>query len=175
MRPSHAVPALVVIALAFAAVACGPDDGSDRAASSTTAAEVTTSSAAGSSTTTTAATTTTAGSVSMAGQTVTVARLLSIAAGLCEAASQAPSDVAAAEKTFNSRSHDGLHVIARGLEDVDREAAATLLQAKQKVEGDFSGDALGSQVAPDLRQLHEVTVASLARFNVTAGACPPAS
>ena len=176
MRPPRALTALVVAALAVAGTACGSDDDSDAAASSTTAAaEVSTSSAAADTTTTTAATATTAGSVSMAGQTVTVARLLAIAAGLCEAAAQAPTDVAAAEKTFNSRSHDGLHVIARGLEEVDREAAAALLQAKQKVEGDFSRDAASTEVAPDLRQLHEVTVSSLTRFNVTAGACPPAS
>jgi hypothetical protein len=124
---------------------------------------------------TTTATTTTAGSVTMAGQTVTVARLLAVAAGLCESAAQAPTDVKTAEKTFNGRSHDGLHLIARGLEQIDRAASATLLEAKQKVEGDFSRSAAGAQIATDLRQLHEVTVSSLARFNVTAGACPPAS
>jgi hypothetical protein len=109
----------------------------------------------------------------MAGQTVTVARLLAVAAGLCEAARQAPTDVKAAEKTFNGRSHDGLHLIARGLEKVDRAASAALLEAKGKVEGDFSRSATGSQVAADLKPLHDVTVSSLARFNVTAGACPP--
>lgn len=174
MRSPRFLSAVLLAAIVAAGVGCGSDDGPDQAASSTTAAEVTTSSAADT-TTTTAATPTTAGSVTMAGQTVTVARLLAIAAGLCEAAAQAPTDVAAAEKTFNSRSHDGLHLIARGLEAVDRAAAATLLQAKQKVEGDFSRDAPGTQVAPDLQQLHEVTVSSLARFDVTAGACPPAS
>ena len=172
MRPPRAAIALVAAARALAAVACGSDGESDQAASSTTAAEVTTSSAAEPPTTTTAASTTTAGSVSMAGQTVTVARLLAIAAGLCEAAAQAPTDVAAAEKTFNSRSHDGLHLIARGLEEVDREAAATLLQAKQKVEGDFSNAAAGEQVATDLRTLSEVTKSGLARFNVSVDACP---
>lgn len=174
MRPPRALTALVLAVLAVAGAACGSDDESDQAATSSTAGDATTSSAA-ETTTTTAATTTTAGSVTMAGQTVTVPRLLAIAAGLCEAAAQAPADVAAAEKTLNSRSHDGLHVIARGLEEVDRAAAATLLEAKQKVEGDFSRDAAGTVVEPDLRQLHEVTVSSLARFNVTAGACPPAS
>ena len=108
----------------------------------------------------------------MAGETVTTARLRAISAGLCEALQQAPTDVAAAKKTFNSRSHDGLHLIARGLEEIDRAAAATLLEAKQKVEGDFSRNAAGPQVAADLRTLADVTRSSLARFNVGVDACP---
>lgn len=173
MRLSLPLTAALVAALAVAGVSCSSDDKSSESASSTTIAssEVTTSSVE--TTTTTAATTTTLGSVTMAGQTVPVARLLAVAAGLCEAAAQAPTDVEAAEKTFNGRSHDGLHLIARGLEQIDRAASAALLEAKQKVEGDFSRSAAGSQVAADLKPLHDVTVSSLARFNVTAGACPP--
>jgi hypothetical protein len=171
MRPPLTLPALVVAALAVAGVACGSDDEPSDAAA--TSSSTTTTATAPETTTTTAATTTPSGSVTMAGQTVTTARLLSIAVGLCEAAAQAPTDVDAAEKTFNARSHDGLHLIAKGLEEVDRAAAAALLQAKQKVEGDFSRNATGSQVAADLKPLHDVTVSSLARFNVTAGACPP--
>jgi hypothetical protein len=108
----------------------------------------------------------------MAGQTVTVAKLKAIAAGLCQAAAEAATDTAAAEKTFQSKSHDGLHLIARGLQDIDRPASATLLEAKEKVESDFSNHAAGSQVAEHLRSLSEVTKASLARFNVTVDACP---
>jgi hypothetical protein len=174
MRRSRVLTAGLVAALALVGAACGSDDGSD-AASTTTAAEVTTSSTGETTTTTAATTSSTADAVTMAGQTVPVARLLAVAAGLCEAAKQAPADVKAAEKTFNGRSHDGLHLIARGLEQIDRAASATLLEAKQKVEGDFSKSAAGAQVATDLQNLHEVTVSSLARFNVTAGACPPAS
>ena len=175
MPPPSLVTALLVTALVGVGVGCGSDDKDDDAATSTTVAAVTTSSAAETTTTTAATTSSTAGSVTMAGQTVPVARLLAVAAGLCQAAEQAPTDVKAAEKTFNGRSHDGLHLIARGLEQVDRAASATLLEAKQKVEGDFSKSAAGAQVATDLKNLHEVTVASLARFNVTAGACPPGS
>ena len=162
-------------ALAFAAVtlvgaACGSDDPSSEAATSTTAAEVTTSTVT-ETTTSTAVTTTAPTSVTMAGQTVTTAKLRAIAAGLCEAATQAATDVSAAEKTFGGKSHDGLHLIARGLQDIDRPASATLLEAKHKVEADFSNDVLGSQLAADLRSLSEVTKSSLARFNVTVDAC----
>ena len=172
--PRRALIALVLAAVAVSGAACGSDDKDEAGTTSTTAAQVSTSSMP-ETTTTSAATTTTGGSVTMAGQTVTVARLLAVAAGLCEAATQAPTDVKAAEKTFNGRSHDGLHLIARGLEQIDRAASAALLEAKEKVESDFSRSAAGAQVATDLRQLHEVTVSSLARFNVTAGACPPAA
>ncbi|MEW6475414.1 MAG: hypothetical protein AB1679_24425 [Actinomycetota bacterium] len=175
MRRSLPLTALLAAAVALAGPACGSDDKSDESATSTTAAAPVTTSSVPDTTATTATTSTAAGSVTMAGETVPVARLLTVAAGLCESAAQAPTDVEAAEKTFNGRSHDGLHLIARGLEQIDRAAAAVLLEAKQKVEGDFSRSAAGAQVATDLRHLHEVTVSSLARFNVTAGACPPGS
>jgi hypothetical protein len=162
--------ALAFAAVALASTACGSDDKSSEGATSTTVAQVTTSSAAETTTSTTA--TTAPASVTMAGQTVTTAKLRAIAAGLCEAATQAATDTSAAEKTFQGKSHDGLHLIARGLQDIDRPASATLLEAKQKVEADFSNHAPGSQVAADLRSLSEVLKSSLARFNVTVDACP---
>ncbi|HEV8624914.1 MAG TPA: hypothetical protein VG034_10705 [Acidimicrobiia bacterium] len=162
--------ALAFAAVALASTACGSDDKSSEGATSTTVAQVTTSSAAETTTSTTA--TTAPASVTMAGQTVTTAKLRAIAAGLCEAATQAATDTSAAEKTFQGKSHDGLHLIARGLQDIDRPASATLLEAKQKVEADFSNHAPGSQVAADLRSLSEVLKSSLARFNLTVDACP---
>jgi hypothetical protein len=161
----------VLTVAAFAAVAllgpaCGSDDNTSSGATTTTAAQVTTSSAIESTTTTLPA------SVTIAGQSVTVARLRAIAAGLCEAATQAATDTKAAETTFQGKSHDGLHLIARGLQEIDRPASATLLEAKEKVESDFSNKAAGTKVATDLRSLSEVTKSSLARFNVTVDACP---
>lgn len=162
---------LALAALILVGAACGSDDEAPEAATSTTAAQVTTSTAA-ETTASTAPTTTAPMSVTMAGQTVTTARLRAISAGLCEAAGQAATDVPAAEKTFASKSHDGLHLIARGLQDVDRPAAATLLEAKHKVEDDFSKKASGTQITTDLRSLAEANKAGLARFNVTVDACP---
>ena len=170
MRRSTPLTALLLAAAVLAgAAACGSDDKSPEAATSTTLAQVTTSSET---TASTATTTTVPVSVTMAGQTVTTARLRAIAAGLCEAATQAGTDLSAAETTFQGKSHDGLHLIARGLQDIDRPASATLLEAKGKVEGDFSNHAPGPQVAADLRSLSGVTRSSLARFNVTVDACP---
>ena len=109
-----------------------------------------------------------------AGESVPRARLTGYAGAICESARQAATDVDAARRTFNGRAHDGLHLIARGLETVDRAAAATLLQAKQKVEADFSKPPPAAQLVADLNQLADVTRSSLARFGVTAEACPAA-
>ena len=161
--------ALGFAAFALVGAACGSDDKPSEAATSTTIAQVTTSSET---TASTAATTTAPASVTMAGETVSTTRLRAIAIGLCEAAQQAATDISAAAKTFNSKSHDGLHLIARGLQEIDRPASATLLEAKQKVEADISSKAAGPQLAADLRSLSDVTRTSLARFNVTVDACP---
>lgn len=158
---------LAFAALTLVGAACGSDDEPSESATSTTAAQVTTTTAAETTTTTTAP-----ASVTMAGETVSTTRLRVIAAGLCEAAQQAATDISAAAKTFNSKSHDGLHLIARGLQEIDRPASATLLEAKQKVEGDISSKAAGPQLVADLRSLSDVTKSSLARFNVTVDACP---
>ena len=112
--------------------------------------------------------------VALAGQTVPTAQLRSVADGLCEAARQAATDVDAARTTFFGRSHEALHLIARGLEEKDRADSARLLEAKQKVEADFTGAAPGPQVATDLGRLAEITRAGLGTFDVDADPCPPA-
>ena len=161
---------LALAALTLVSAACGSDDEPSESATSTTIAQVTNSAVAETTTSTTTATV--PASVTMAGETVSTTRLRVIAAGPCEAAQQAATDISAAAKTFNSKSHDGLHLIARGLQEIDRPASATLLEAKQKVEGDISTKAAGPQLAADLRSLSDVTRSSLARFNVTVDACP---
>jgi hypothetical protein len=166
MARTVSLTVLALAALTLASAACGSDDDPPESATSTTAAQVTTTTAAETTTSTAPA------SVTMAGETVSTTRLRVIATGLCEAAQQAGTDISAAAKTFNSKSHDGLHLIARGLQEIDRPASATLLEAKQKVEGDISSKAAGPQLAADLRSLSDVTRSSLARFNVTVDACP---
>ena len=109
----------------------------------------------------------------MAGQTVTTSKLLAIAAGVCDAAGLAGQNMNSARATFYGQSHDGLHLIARALQDIDRGQSAALLEAKQKVEADFLAPSPGPQVADDLRRLADVTRASLARFKVSADACAP--
>jgi hypothetical protein len=171
MRPPRFLPFLLIALVALSA-ACGSDDDSSETANSsaTTGAAGTVTSGTSASTTATPGPT----AVTVAGESVPVARLAGYAASICEAARQAATDVEAARKTFNGRAHDGLHLIARGLEAVDRAAAATLLQAKQKVEADFSKPPPAAQLVADLNQLADVTRSSLARFEVNVEACPPA-
>lgn len=167
MRPPRIVPVLL-IAVATLSAACGSDDDSPETANSSATT------ATSASTTAPSATTAPPTAVTVAGESVPVARLAGYAASICEAARQAATDVGAAGKTFNGRTHDGLHLIARGLETVDRAAAATLLEAKQKVEADFSKPPPAAQLVADLNQLAEVTRSSLAQFGVNVDACPSA-
>lgn len=193
MRPPRVFPArplsvrplpfLVIAALALSG-ACGSDDDSETsdsaATTSATSGSATSGSAAsgsptsGSPTSGSPTSSVPPSSVTVAGESVPVARLTGYAAAICEAARQAATDFDAARRTFNGRAHDGLHLIARGLETVDRAAAASLLEAKQKVEADLSKPPPADQLVADLNRLADVTRSGLARFEVTADACPPA-
>jgi hypothetical protein len=171
MRPPRLLPALLVTVVALSG-GCGSDgDSPETSNSSATSSTVETATSATAAPTTAS---TVPAAVMVAGESVPVARLTGYVAAICTSAQQAATDVDAARRTFNGRAHDGLHLIARGLETVDRSAAATLLQAKQKVEADLSKPPPAAQLVADLNQLADVTRSSLALFEVTADACPPA-
>lgn len=87
--------------------------------------------------------------------------------GLCEAA--AADDLADAEQSFGAV-HGGLHEIARALQEVDRKAAAALLEAKQEVEDDFHRRAPASELDPDLDRLVATTLAGLDRLDANGDA-----
>jgi len=107
----------------------------------------------------------------VAGDPVPASRLTDALEDLCTARMQAPERLQAAEVRFFDRSHETLHVAARALEDVDRPLAGRLLEAKQKVEADFSGLASGDRVADDLGRLVEVTALALDRLAVPIPPC----
>ena len=107
----------------------------------------------------------------VAGDPVPVAQMTDALANLCTARDEAPDSPDAAQARFFSRSHTTLHVVARALEDVDRPLAARLLEAKQKVEADFSAHASGGRVADDLRPLVTVTREALDRLAVPLPPC----
>ncbi len=92
-------------------------------------------------------------------------------ADLCLAEDEAGARPRAAEVRFFDRSHATLHLIARALEDVDRSLAGRLLEAKQRVEADFSGLASGDRVADDLGRLAAVTGEGLDRLAVPRPPC----
>lgn len=63
------------------------------------------------------------------------ARLRMASQGLCDARAQASrSDVPRAAAVFNEEVHAFLHELAADLQEIDRAAAAALLEAKQRVE-----------------------------------------
>lgn len=109
--------------------------------------------------------------VVVGGEAVPAERLGGAAAGVCGAAGQAASDAGAARKTFIGEAHDGLHIIARALEDVDRRAAADLLRAKQAVEADFSGNAPAAVLGDHLGRLAALTRAGLDRLDIPVPGC----
>ena len=104
---------------------------------------------------------------------ISATRLRAVSDGVCRAAREAEADPAAARLTFFAESHDGLHTIARALEDLDRKKAADLLVAKQAVEADFSAAPPPGVLRDHLTSLAAATRAGLARLDVPVPACPP--
>ena len=103
--------------------------------------------------------------ITVGGQQVRVATLVDAHAGLCDAA----RDPAGARRPFFDRSHEALHTVADGLDDVDRVQAAQLLEAKEKVESGLGGP--GPGLAEDLLRLADVYRSSLGRLAIEARPC----
>ncbi len=114
---------------------------------------------------------TTGATIVVAGDAVPVAQMTDALANLCLARDDAADRQQAAEARFFDRSHATLHVVAAALEDVDRPLAGRLLEAKQKVEADFSGLASGARVRDDLGALVAVTGDGLDRLAVPRPPC----
>ena len=103
--------------------------------------------------------------ITVAGQPVAVAPLVDAHAALCQAAAEPD----AARRHFFDRAHDQLHTVAKALEDVDREQAAQLLQAKEKVESELPNPR--PSLPDDLRRLAGVYRDGLGRLAITAPPC----
>jgi hypothetical protein len=92
-----------------------------------------------------------------------------VVAALCEARAEIARDLGAAEAIFFDRTHDRLHDLARDTAEMDRSAAARLLEAKQTVEADLDEDAPRRVLAKDFDAL----IASTRRaVEVTSGLAP---
>ena len=85
---------------------------------------------------------------------------VSLVATLCDASeAAADGELDAAERAFGE-AHDGLHTLARDLQDADRRPdAGKLLEAKQRVEAGFDTDPPAPEVPDDLRRLASATAA----------------
>jgi hypothetical protein len=92
---------------------------------------------------------------------------------VCQAASEAGTDPAGAGRTFYARAHEGLHALAGELAKVDRIQAATVLEAKEKVEADLAATPPGSGLAQDLSTLAVATGAGVNRLAPGAPTCNP--
>ena len=124
-----------------------------------------------SSTTSTTATTTSA-TITVAGEPVAVSLLTDAVSALCDVRSRAGAgDRAGAAATFFDRSHDPLHTLARGLEDLDRASAARLLEAKQEVEGDLDDESDPGLLAAAVTELHTSAAGGLSRLGIEVPAC----
>ena len=89
--------------------------------------------------------------------------------GLCTSSDQLATDPEAASTTFLDESHGGLHQIARELEEVDREAAGQLLEAKAAVEGGFAS---GAPTPEQMAALLVATRNGLSKLGLDPPACP---
>jgi hypothetical protein len=80
-------------------------------------------------------------------------------------------DARSANAEFQNRSHQTLHEIAAAAEVVDRDAAATLLEAKQRVEADLSRARLPENFAGDVETLLEATHGALEAIGLEVAPC----
>jgi hypothetical protein len=91
--------------------------------------------------------------------------------GVCQAIVALP-DVAAAERSFTNVAHEALHSLAAE-PALDRQLAASILEAMQKVEADF-GQSPPPDVAAltgDLTSLHDSADRALVSIGETAPPC----
>lgn len=86
------------------------------------------------------------------GSAATLERLLEARDGVCQALKDTRAGrSAAARQAFVDRAHVPLHNLAAATARRDRQAAARLLEAKQRVEQDFEDD--GGLLTADLQEL----------------------
>jgi len=105
------------------------------------------------------------------GQAVAASSLRQAVTGLCTALERLPIDPTAARRAFYDLSHDRLHTIAAAVQDIDRPAATSLLNAKAVVEEDLARFPFPSSLAADLDRLAAASRAALRVLSVPAEPC----
>ena len=95
-----------------------------------------------------------------------------LADGVCGVALQARAGQrAAAREQFVGRVHEDLHQLADELSEIDRAAAARVLEAKQRVEDDLDRPADPPDLGGDADELVAATGEGLRRLGMAAGEC----
>ncbi|MFB3738980.1 MAG: hypothetical protein ACE14W_08445 [Candidatus Velamenicoccus archaeovorus] len=92
--------------------------------------------------------------------------------GLCRIAAQDTGDRAAATTVFFDRVHEELHVIAAAAQPRDTDAAARLLEAKERVESDLAASRLPPGFAEHVTTLLGATRGALRSLGLEAPPCP---
>lgn len=141
-RSTRARPPLIALVLALLLTACGA--GAGRAPEPTASGEL---------------------------GVVTASDARALVAALCEVAARAGTDPEGAGRTLHDRAHEELHVLAAAVEPVDRAAAAALLVAKERVEGDLGSDGPPTPFAEDAADLVEAARAALRAVGLPAPPC----
>ena len=95
-----------------------------------------------------------------------------LAEGVCGVAREARAgERAAARQHFVGRVHEDLHQLADELTDIDRAAAARVLEAKQRVEDDLDRPADPPDLGRDADELVAATGEGLRRLGLVAEEC----
>lgn len=109
--------------------------------------------------------------IEVSGQPVPVSSLREAVTGLCTALERSGTDPLAARDAFYALSHDRLHMIAAAVQEVDRAAAASLLQAKAVVEEDFGRLPFPPSLPDDLDRLVTATRTALGALSIATVPC----
>lgn len=86
----------------------------------------------------------------------------------------AGGDTESARTLFFDQVHDPLHTLAAEVEEKDRRAAATLLQAKQQVEAQFQAETDTTVLASHVGRLIDAMHKAMAVLSIAATTCPGA-
>ena len=95
-----------------------------------------------------------------------------VVAALCEARGHVLRDAGTAKAIFLDRAHDELHDLAGEVAEIDRSAAARLLEAKQAVEAELERRSSSADLAEELRALIASTRRALEVISGSAPSCP---
>jgi len=102
---------------------------------------------------------------------VAVDELQEAVTGLCLALDRLATDPLAARDAFYDLSHERLHTIAAAAGEVDRPAAASLLEAKAAVEADLDRVPFPSSLPGDLERLVTATRSALEALSISSEPC----